>query len=195
MFEINKTNFALSLLGALIIGIVFGYVAAGSKPPATKIQYVNNSNADSASNTAAKRTVENIQLTAKEAVDISYSEALAWAKDASLSEIALESKNLSSLGQANSWKIIYYSKEKGASYEILIKDGESRGGQEKEASKPLQTLKGEMIDSLKLAESFYASYSKDSKIISLKMYYSENGKKFVWTIFFIGGSHTINAEI
>lgn len=195
MFEINKTNFSLSLSGALIIGIVLGYVIAGNKPSATKIQYVNNSNTDTASNTAAERNIENTNLTADEAADVSYSEALAWAKDASLSEIALESKIFNPQGKANSWKIIYYSKEKSASYEIIIKDGESRGGQEKEIPKPLQTLKGEMIDSSKLAESFYASYPKDSGIISLKMYYSENGKKFIWTIFFAGGSHTINAEI
>jgi len=195
MFELNKTNFTLSLLGIFIVGIVFGYVIAGNKPSGAKIQYVNNPNANTASNTTAERNIENINLTADEAVDISNLEALSWSEDASLSGINLESKIFNSQGQANSWKIIYYSKEKNASYEIIIKDGESRGGQEKESSSPLQTLKGEMIDSSKLAESFYASYAENNEIISLKMYYSEGAKKFRWTIFFTGGSHTIKAEI
>lgn len=195
MIEIKKTTFLSSLLAALIIGIVSGYVIAGVKPPVTKIQYLNSNDADVISNTTAKRKVENVNLTAKEAVDISYSEALLWAQDASLSKITLESKTFNPQGQSNGWKIIYYSKEKGSSYEIIIKDGESRGGEEKEVSKPLQTLKGEVIDSLKLAESFYASYPETTEIINLKMYFDNGSKKFIWTIFFTGGSHTIDAEL
>jgi hypothetical protein len=195
MSEINKTKFILFLLTTLIIGIILGYIIAGAKPPVTKTQYVDKPGADIASNITAKRKIENANLTANEAVNISYSDATAWSENASLSEITLESKIFNSQGQSNSWKITYYSKEKKSSYEILIKDGESRGGQEKETSNPLQTMKGEMIDSSKLAESFYASYPENSEIISLKMYYSENDKKFVWTIFFAGGSHTIKAEI
>jgi hypothetical protein len=179
----------------LIIGMFLGYIIASSNSPAAKIQYINKPAAETASSTTTKRTVENINLTANEAVDVSFFEAISWAEDASLSEIDMESKIFSSQGQANSWKIIYYSKEKNASYEIIIKDGESRGGQEKEVTNPLQTLKGEMIDSSKLAKSFYTLYPQDSEIINIKMYYSENDKKFVWTIFFVGGSHTIKAEI
>jgi len=195
MIEIKKTTFLLSLLMVLIIGLVLGYFIASTKPVVTKTLYLDNDTTETDSNLTIKRNIENVNLTANEAVDISYSEALSWAKDASLYEITLESKIFNSKGQTNAWKINYYSKEKMASYEIVIKDGESRGGQEKEISKQLQTLKGEMIDSSKLAESFYSSYKENNEVISLKMYYSENDKKFIWTIFFTGGSHTIKAEI
>jgi hypothetical protein len=195
MPEINQTKFILSLVLVLIIGVLLGYIIAGAKPPVINTQYINKPNNDTALGAIIKREVENINLTANKAVDVSYSEAIVWAQDASLSGIILESKIFNSQGQANGWKIIYYSKEKDLSYEIIIKDGESRGGEEKKVASPLQTLKGEMIDSSKLAESFYASYPQDSEIINLKMYYSKNDKKFIWTIFFTGGSHTIKAEM
>ena len=193
MIEIKKTTFLLSLLMILIIGLVLGYFIASTKPVVTKILYLDNDTTETNSNVTIKRNIENVNLTANEAVDISYSEALTWSDDIFLVGITLTPKIFNLQGQSNGWKIKYYSIEKDLTYEMLIKDGESRGGEEK-VSKPLQTLKGELVDSTTLAQSFFSSYPEDSKINNLKMYYDENAKKFIWTIFFTGGSHTIDAE-
>ena len=193
MIEIKKTTFLLSLLMILIIGLVLGYFIASTKPVVTKILYLDNDTTETNSNVTIKRNIENVNLTANEAVDISYSEALTWSDDIFLVGITLTPKIFNLQGQSNGWKIKYYSIEKDLTYEMLIKDGESRGGEEK-VSKPLQTLKGELVDSTTLAQSFFSSYPEDSKINNLKMYYDENAKKFIWTIFFTGGSHTIDSE-
>lgn len=195
MITIKKTNFLLSFSAALMIGIVLGYIIAGTKPPVTKIQYLNNTDANVTSNATIERKVENVNLTAKEALNLANLEAFLWADDAYLSEINLASKEFDSLGFSNGWKIIFYSEKNNKFYEILIKDGESRGGKEKDSTENIQTLKGEMIDSVKMAESFFSSHTDEKDIISLKMYYSDNAKKFIWTIFYSGGSHTIDAEL
>lgn len=195
MITIKKTNFLLSLLVALMIGIVLGYIIAGAKPPVTKIQYLNNTDADIASNATIKRKVENINLTAKEALNLANTEALLWADDARLSEINLVSKEFNIEGLSSGWEVIFYSDENNKFYEVLIKDGESRGGKEKDSMKNIQTLKGEMVDSIEVAKSFFSSHTGKEDIISLRMYYSDSAKKFIWTIFYSGGSHTIDAEL
>ena len=195
MIEIKKTNFLLSLSAALMIGIVLGYIITGTKPPVTKIQYLNNTDADITSNAAIKRKVENVNLTAKEALNLANIEALLWADDARLSEINLAAKEFNVEGLSNGWKVIFYSESNNKFYEILIKDGESRGGKEKDSMKNIQTLKGEMVDSVEMAKSFFSSHTDEKDIISLRMYYSDSAKKFIWTIFYSGGSHTIDAEL
>ncbi|MBW6441174.1 hypothetical protein K0B03_04075 [Patescibacteria group bacterium] len=195
MIEIKKTNFIFSLLIILLIGLILGYIIASTKSAVIKTVYLNNNETKTNTNQNLTRKIEKNNLTANQAVDVSNSDALLWAEDATLAGILLESETFDSEGKSNGWTINYYSKSKGMSYFVTVKNGESRGGEEKTVATPLQTLKGEMIDSSKLAESFYSSYPQDSEIISLKMYYSEGAKKFRWTLFFTGGSHTINAEI
>lgn len=194
MIEIKKIIILLLLPLTLIIGIFLGYTFANTKNKITKTQNINNSvyqNQDK----IIERKIENLNITAKEAINISYVEALKWSENASLSKIIMESKIITKEGTANDWKIIYYSKEKTAIYEITIKNGIIRGDGEEKSSEELQTLTGEIIDSTKLAESFYTSYPENSEIINLKMYYDKISKKFIWTIFFTGGSHTIKAEL
>ncbi|MDF1498115.1 MAG: hypothetical protein P1P85_02015 [Patescibacteria group bacterium] len=197
MIEIKKTTFLLALLTVLILGLSIGYLLGNSKAPYSKslLSINNQTNTNNNNNVSANKTVYKTDLTAQEAVDIAYSDALLWADDAYLSGIKLNSKNFNVNGNANGWIVEFYSKEKGKSFEIVTKDGESRGGEEKEVPSPLQTLKGEMIDSSKLANSFYSSYPENTEIIKLKMYYDSEAKKFIWTIFFDKGTHTIDAEI
>jgi len=195
MIEIKKTTFLLALLSVLILSLSIGYLLGSSKAPYSKSLLSINNQTNTNNNVSANKTVDKTDLTAQEAIDIAYSDALLWADDAYLSGIKLDSKNFNESGNANGWIIEFYSKEKEKSFEIVTKDGESRGGEEKEVPSPLQTLKGEMIDSSELADSFYTSYPKNTKIIKLKMYYDSGAKKFIWTIFFDKGTHTIDAEI
>jgi len=196
MITIKKTVFLSSLLTLLVVGFLSGYFLGNKKLPVTKTLYVNNpSNSNELENITMKITSEETGTTAKEALDLANPEAFLWADDAHLSEINLASKEFDSMGFSSGWKIIFYSEKNNKFYEILIKDGESRGGKEKDSTGNVQTLKGEMIDSVKMAESFFSAHTDEKDIISLKMYYSDNAKKFIWTIFYSGGSHTIDAEL
>ena len=189
--------FYLTLLLTLVIGLTSGYFL-GINLSDTKTVFVdrclenNNSNESGGS---ASISAGKINLTAKEAVEIAASEARSWSPDSYLSEIVLSSKSFGADGFSNGWKIIFYSEEKNKIYEILVKDGESRGGKEREVENSKQTLKGELINSPKLARSFFSLYAEDTEIINLKMYYDSNSQKFLWTIFYPEGSHTIDAEL
>jgi len=196
MIKIKKTVFLSSLLALLAIGFFLGYLLGSKKSPATKTLYVDNlSNNNNSENAIAKVIPEEIKITAKEAFNLASMEAFLWSDDIYLSEINLASTEFDTEGLSNGWKIIFYSEKNNKFYEILIKDGESRGGKEKEAGGNVQTLKGEMVDSVEMAKSFFSSHTSEEDIISLRMYYSGNAKKFIWTIFYSGGSHTINAEL
>jgi len=191
MFSNKNLFIALSLILFLIIGAVAGYFMGINNAPSVKPIIINNPIVDN----STKLKILKTEITAKEAYDIALSESRLWPEDAYLSGIELISKKFNEKGFSNGWKTMFYSKSKNKTYEVTIKDGESRGTIEKEALSPLQTLKGEMIDSAMLAKSFYGLYPADTEIISLKMYYDAGSKKFLWTIFFPKGSHTIDAEI
>jgi hypothetical protein len=187
----NKSTIFLILVLSLAVGLIVGYsIGVKSIPPQPGIIYTIP-----AVNNAGKIKAANINLTAKEAYNIALGDSRLWPEDTYLSGIEISSKKFDGEGKSNGWKIMFYSKLKNKTYEVTIKDGESRGTIEKEASGSFQTLKGEMIDSTILAKSFYALYPSDTDIISLRMYYDESNKKFSWTIFFSKGSHTIDAEI
>lgn len=190
MFSKNSVMF-LVIAFSLIVGLIIGYSVGISSVPKLQEVVFNNSAVSGKSNIKAI----NANITAKEAFNIAISESRSWPEDAYLSEIELISKKFDEKGLSSGWKVMFYSKSKNKIYEVTIKDGESRGTIEKDAVAPLQTLKGKMIDSVILAKSFYGSYPADTEIISLKMYYDEGAKKFLWTIFFPKGSHTINAEM
>ncbi|MBU4338344.1 hypothetical protein KKB43_06250 [Patescibacteria group bacterium] len=191
MFSNKNLFIALSLILFLIIGAVAGYFMGINNAPSVKPIIINNPIVDNSTKLKTLKT----EIIAKEAYDIALSESRLWPEDAYLSGIELISKKFNEKGFSNGWKTMFYSKSKNKTYEVTIKDGESRGTIEKEALSPLQTLKGEMIDSAMLAKSFYGLYPADTEIISLKMYYDAGSKKFLWTIFFPKGSHTIDAEI
>lgn len=195
MITIKNSILYLSIVASLSLGLIAGYFLRDSKSPITKTVYVNNSPNDTSSeNKKESRTVKT-NISAKEALLLASSEAITWAKDAYLSEINLSSQKFNSDGTSNGWKMTFYSKEKNKTYQILIKDGESRGGEEADTAEPVQTLKGEMKDSTALAKNFFSSYPSDTEIINLKMYYDYGAKKFLWTIFFPKGNQTIDAEI
>ncbi len=189
---LNKNIFAFFLaILFLAIGIIIGYYSndnkfCGANAP---VKY----SAGNAPIISAKPIKAN--LAAREALEIAKPIAFSWAEDAYLAEINLASGKFNAEGAGNGWKLIFYSAKKKKTYEITIKDGESRGGQERTADNPRQTLKGEMIDSSALAKSFFGLYPADTEIINLKMYYDAGSKKFLWTIFFSKGSHTIDAEM
>lgn len=191
MFSKNLIIFISSVL-FLIAGLGAGYyfgVSTGSK----KVDVGNNCLGKTAG--GIERSEIKTELTAREAYDMALSESRVWPKDTYLSGIELNSKRFDTSGLSNGWKVAFYSKEKNKTYEVTIKDGESRGTIEKDAAAPLQTLKGEMVDSSSLAKVFFGLYPADTEIISLRMYYDEGNKKFIWTIFFPKGSHTTDAEI
>lgn len=195
MITIKNSILYLSLVASLALGFMAGYFLRDSKSPTTKTVYVNiPSDNTSSENKTVSRTVKT-NISAKDALFLASSEAITWAKDAYLSEIDLSSKKFNSDGTSNGWKMTFYSKEKNKTYQILIKDGESRGGEEADATEPVQTLKGEMTDSTALAKNFFGSYPSDTEIINLKMYYDYGAKKFLWTIFFPKGNQTIDAEL
>lgn len=175
----------------LIAGLAIGYFIGLGKIPELKPVVIDGSGADNLRKTKTPKT----ELTAGEAYDIAIKESRFWPEDAYLAGIELVSKKFDEKGLSGGWKVIFYSKSKNKTYEVMIKDGESRGTIEKEAPVSVQTLKGGMIDSAILAKSFYGSYPADTEIISLKMYYDAGAKKFIWTVFFPKGSHTVDAEI
>lgn len=191
MFLDNKSIAFLILAVSLSAGLIAGYSIGVSRLPVSQGIVCNNS----LLNNTGKIKAANINITAKEAYNIALGDSRAWPEDIYLSGIELNSKKFDEKGLSNGWKIMFYSKSKNKTYEVTIKDGESRGTIEKDAAAPLQTLKGEMIDSSSLAKVFFGSYPADTEIISLRMYYDESNKKFIWTIFFPKGSHTIDAEI
>lgn len=197
IYNMKNTIFYLILLLMLIIGLAGGYLL-GISSSDTKTVFVERCLENDSSNKNENSTDINngeIDLTAKEAIEIAIIEARSWSADAYLSEIVLSSKNFNINGLSNGWKTVFYSEEKNKVYEILIKDGESRGGKEREVEDSLQTLKGELVDSSILAKSFFSLYAENTEIISLKMYYDSNAQKFLWTIFYPKGSHTIDAEL
>lgn len=194
--ENNSKLIGPALILALILGAVVGYSIRPMIAPSKKIVQVEDSN--------RVNTLQNIQtnnksisydLTAKEALKIAIDEALVWSKDSYVSEINLSSKKFASDGKSNGWKFVFYSKEKKKTYEIVIKDGESRSGEEKDAPEALQTLKGELNDSSALAKVFFENNPVETGIISLKMIYDAQSKKFIWIIFSNKGSHVMDAEI
>lgn len=191
MFLNKNIAISLALILFLAAGLAIGYLFGLSRVPNSGSIIINNPAVGSAAKTSAAK----INLSAKEAYDLALSESRFWPEDAYLSGIELASKKFDDKGFSNGWKIMFYSKSKNKTFEATIKDGESRGTIEKDAASPLQTLKGEMIDSSVLAKSFFADNSADTEIISLKMYYDAGSKKFLWTIFFPKGSRTIDAEI
>ncbi len=193
---IKNSTMYLSLIAILAAGLILGFFLGDARSPIAKTVYLNNPKSDCAGANLSftnDRTVK-ADISANDAVTLASPEAILWAEDAYLSGIELSSRNFNAEGAGSGWKITFYSNEKKATYEILIKDGESRGGEEKDAPKAIQTLKGKLTDSTVLARSFFSSYPADTEIISLKMYYDGNAKKFLWTIFFPSGSHTIDAE-
>lgn len=192
------TKNAKFLLVALLIfaaGVFIGYGFSGNKVTDSKKISINDNNEANNNSPGININKAKTSLTAKEALDIAYPEARTWSEDSYLSEIELASKQFDSGGFSSGWKIVFYSKTKNGLYEILIKDGESRGGKERAAVKSAQTFKGSLADSSKLAESFYSSHPENPNIISLIMYYDKGSRKFMWTVFFSGGSHSIDAEM
>lgn len=190
--NLNETNkISIAVLFSLAIGLIIGYSLGVKKIPHLQEIVFSNPAADT-----NKPKPENINLSAKEAYDLAWKESRLWPDDTQLTSIELISKNFSNNGLSNGWKVTFYSKLKEKSFEVTIRDGESRGTIEKDSSVVAQTLKGDFIDSSVLAKSFFGAYP-DSKndIISLKMYYDAGSKKFLWTIFFPKGSHTIDAEM
>lgn len=188
MFSSKNIAILFSAILFLTVGIIIGYYLNNNK-------FCGADTSNSWNYPAANAPVAKMNITAKEALSIAKPAAFLWTEDAYLAEIDLISGKFNADGTGNGWKVIFYSEKKNKTYEIIIKDGESRGGQERISDNPMQTLKGEMADSAALAKSFYGDYSADTEIIGLKMYYDGGSKKFLWTIFFPKGSHTINAEI
>ena len=194
MISTKNAKFLLIIFLAFIAGTFVGYTFSNNKIiDSKKININTNNKINNSININSART----NLSAKEVLGIAYLEARTWSEDSYLSKIELASKQFDVNGLSNGWKIVFYSKTKNKLYEILIKDGESRTGEEKSLNdkSSTQTLKGEMIDSSKIAELFYSSRPEGSDIISLTMYYDEGSKKFIWRIFFSGGSRSIDAEI
>lgn len=187
----NSIIFLIFVSSSLVLGLIIGYLIGIGRLSNSQETIFNSLTL----NNTGKTKVENSNVTAKEAYNIALGESHLWPEDARLSEIELISKKFDEKGFSGGWKITFYSKLKKKIFEVTVKDGESRGTIEKDDAGPVQTLKGEMIDSSVLAKSFFGSYSADTEIISLKMYYDFGVKKFLWTIFFPKGSHTIDAEM
>lgn len=188
MFSKNSTIFLIITL-FLVFGLIIGYSVGVNKVFKPQEVVFNNPAVGN------KTKVSNVNITAKQAYDIALSESRLWPEDAYLTEIELNSKKFDEKGLSSGWNVVFYSKLKNKIFEVMIKDGESRGTIGRDSTMPLQTLKGEMVDSAALAKSFFASYPPDTEIISMKMYYDKASKKFLWTVFFPKGSHTIDAEM
>lgn len=191
MFSNKNLAVFLSSVLFLIAGLAIGYFIGLNRGSCLKPIVINNPGLTN----PTKSKIIKTELTAKEAYDIALFESRLWPEDAYLSGIELISKKFDEKGLASGWKIMFYSKTKNKTFEVTIKDGESRGTIEKDSPAPLQTLKGEMTDSSSLAKLFFGLYPTDTEINSARMYYDASSKKFIWTIFFTGGSHTIDAEI
>lgn len=194
--EYNKQLFSFGIILAFLSGLILGYTLGSRSFFSPNVINIQNPTAVSEKDESSKtdRANLNFDFSAKEALKIADSEALNWAKDAYVYEIILVSKNFPENGKSNGWKFSYYSKEKGKTYEIIIKDGESRGGEEKASETDRQTLKGKLVDSPALAEIFFKNNPAGAEIISLKMSYDAQSKKFIWIIFSNKGSHVTDAE-
>ena len=194
--EYNKTLSGLAIILAFLAGLALGYMLKPGPLSGTKTINLQN-NAPSENNEGKVIERENIQadLTAKEALRLADQDALAWSEDSYLSEVTLFSKKFTAEGKSNGWKFVFYSEVKNMLYEVVVKDGESRGGEEKETAKALQTLKGELTDSSVLANVFFQGNPLETEIFSLKMSYDTQSKKFMWIIFSSKGSHSMDAEI
>lgn len=189
MFSRNFITF-IFILSSLVVGLIIGYsVGIKNIPKSQEIIFYN-----SAIGNLGKTKTIITNITAKDAYNIALNESRLWPLDVYLFGIELISEKFDEKGLSSGWKVMFYSKSKNKIYEVVIKDGESRGTMEKNASAPLQTLKGQMIDSEILAKSFFGLYPADTKIISLKMHYDESSKKFLWIILFPNGNYTIDAE-
>lgn len=194
--EYNRTLLSLAIFLAFSSGLALGYTLGSRSISLPKTINLQNNEPDTTNNTKPVEQ-EKIQseLTAKEAFAIANQEVLAWAEDSYPLQIALESKKFTPGGRSAGWKFTFYSAKKNKLYEVVIKDGESRQGEENEVSKAPQTLKGEFVDSTILAKTFFSNYPENSEITSLSMHYDDGTKKFIWVIFFSKGSHTLDAEM
>lgn len=194
--EYNKNLLGLAIILAFLAGLALGYALRPESISISKPINLQNDIPDAKNNgKLIVREALQTDLTAGEALQVADRDALAWSKDSYISEISLFSKTFTNEGKSNGWEFIYYSETKNKLYEVVIKDGESRGGEEKEAVNALQTLKGKLVDSPFVAKIFFSNYPENTKITSLKMRYETGAKKFMWTIFFPKGNHTIDAEI
>ncbi|MFA6096809.1 MAG: hypothetical protein WC788_04240 [Candidatus Paceibacterota bacterium] len=192
----GKALSGLAIILAFLTGLALGYTLKPGPLSGTKtINLQNDVPSEKNDNKLIERETVQADLTAKEALRLADQDALAWSEDSYLSEITLFSKKFTAEGKSNGWKFVFYSQAKNMLYEIVVKDGESRGGEEKESVKALQTLKGEFVDSTLVAKTFFSTYPENPEITSLSMHYDAGAKKFIWTIFFPKGSHTVNAEI
>jgi hypothetical protein len=191
MFSDKKTIVFLAIISSLVIGLIVGYSVGVSKVPELQEIVFDNPATGGNSNIKTVKT----DITAKEAYTVALNESRLWPNDTYLSEINLISKKFDEKGLSNGWKVMFYSKSEKKIFEVTIKDGESRGTIVRDASSPVQTLKGELTDSPSLAKIFFSDHPADTEIISLRMYYDESMKKFIWTIFFPKGSQTIDAEL
>lgn len=192
----NKNLLGLTIVFAFLAGLALGYVLrTGSVPISKPINLQSGETAVRENNGSIERERAQTDLTANEALRLADQDALVWSKDPYISEISLFSRTFSIEGKSNGWKFIYYSKTKDKLYEVVIKDGESRGGEEKETAEAPKTLKGELVDSSLLAKTFFENFPSDTAITSLKMSYDSASKKFIWTIFFPKGNYTIDAEM
>lgn len=193
----NKNLSALAIVFAFLGGLALGYVLRTESIPVSKPLNLQNDETAAKKNSGGSIEREKAQtdLTANEALRLADQDALSWSKDSFISEISLFSKKFTAEGRSNGWKLVYYSKTKDKLYEVVIKDGESRGGEEKEVEKAPKTLKGELADSSLLAKTFFMNYPEDSEITGLKMYYDTGAKKFMWIIIFDKGSYALDAEI
>ncbi len=130
MIEIKKTTFLLALVVLLTLGLLIGYLIGSSKDPVLKTLYINKqTDIVNTENIQTKRKVEKLDLTAQEAVDIAFFDALSWSQESYLSEIRLDSKSFNDTGTSNGWVVEFYSKEKEMIFVVVFKDGETRGGQ------------------------------------------------------------------
>jgi len=194
--EYNKKTFSIAITLILLVGIAIGYIIGSSSAPGSKNANIG-SNAPRQKNGDLPLQREYAQnfLSAEEAFALADQNALSWSKDSYISEISLFSKEFTGEGKSTGWKFVYYSKTKDKLYEVAVKDGESREGEEKEASKAPQTLKGPFVDSPIVAKTFFSNNPQNTEITSVRMYFDEGTKKFIWTISFPKGNHTIDAEI
>lgn len=193
MFSDKNKLVLPALISFLIIGLIAGYLAGRNKNLNTVPGEIGNG---AEGKIGSKITSGLVNLTAKEARDLALANAKVLPADSYLSGLELSLGKLNKSGLSNGWKLSFYSKSKNKVYDLWVKNGEIRGDvAEKDVSKSLQTLKGEMVDSSVLAQSFFSIYPENTDIISLKMYYDAGSKKFLWTVFFPKGSHTIDAEI
>lgn len=194
--EYNKTLLSLAIILAFLSGLALGYTLGSKSMPIPKTINLQNNNSNSQNSIKPiERDMVRSDLTANEAMEFADRDALAWANDSYISEISLFSKDFAPDGKSNGWKFTYYSKSKEKLFEVVVKDGESRGGEEKASEIAHQTIKSGLIDSPVLAKTFFSSNAADTQVTSLVMRYEPSEKIFMWFIFSEKGSYTMDAEI